>query len=44
MPNHFPQKKKGYYKVAMKCHPDKHPDDPTAEERFKKVYFIFNLI
>jgi len=36
--------KKGYYKVAMKCHPDKHPDDSTAEEKFKKVSQAYQVL
>ena len=28
---------KAYYKLAKKYHPDKNPDDPTAEERFKEI-------
>ncbi|KAJ3413383.1 hypothetical protein HDV05_008094 [Chytridiales sp. JEL 0842] len=31
------QIKKAYYMKAMKHHPDKNPDDPTAEETFKKI-------
>jgi hypothetical protein len=29
--------KKAYYMAAMKNHPDKNPDDPEAEERFKQI-------
>jgi len=28
----------------MKCHPDKHPDDPTAEETFKKVSQAYQVL
>ena len=29
--------KKAYRKLAKECHPDLHPDDKTAEERFKEL-------
>eukprot|EP00005_Dracoamoeba_jomungandri_P014256 CAMPEP_0174264620 /NCGR_PEP_ID=MMETSP0439-20130205/23145_1 /TAXON_ID=0 /ORGANISM="Stereomyxa ramosa, Strain Chinc5" /LENGTH=476 /DNA_ID=CAMNT_0015350593 /DNA_START=105 /DNA_END=1535 /DNA_ORIENTATION=+ len=38
------QIKKGYYKMAMKWHPDKNPDNPEAEEMFKKVSEAYNVL
>jgi molecular chaperone DnaJ len=29
--------KRIYRKLALECHPDRHPDDPDAEERFKEL-------
>ena len=29
--------KKAYRKLVRETHPDKHPDDPAAEERFKQI-------
>lgn len=29
--------KKAYRRLAKECHPDTHPDDRKAEERFKQI-------
>ncbi|KAI8800607.1 X-domain of DnaJ-containing-domain-containing protein [Cladochytrium replicatum] len=36
--------KKAYYMMAMKSHPDKNPDDPHAEERFKAVSEAYQVL
>jgi len=36
--------KKAYRKLAMKYHPDRNPDDPTAEQKFKEAAEAFDVL
>ena len=38
------QIKKAYQKAAMKWHPDRRPDDPTAAEKFKKIKAAYEAL
>lgn len=36
--------KKAYRKLAMKYHPDRNPDDASAEEKFKEIQFAYSVL
>lgn len=36
--------RKNYRKLAMQYHPDRNPDDPTAEQRFKEVAEAYGVL
>lgn len=40
----FAQIKAAHRKLAKKFHPDRNPNDPTAEENFKSVQHAFDVL
>ncbi|HEX8752302.1 MAG TPA: DnaJ domain-containing protein, partial [Solirubrobacterales bacterium] len=36
--------KKAYRKLARKYHPDRNPDDPQAEEKFKEISAAYDVL
>ena len=36
--------KSAFRKAAMACHPDRHPDDPEAEARFKELNEAYGVL
>src|SRR6478735_4055441 len=36
--------KKAYRRIAMKFHPDRNPDDPKAEEKFKEASEAYEVL
>ena len=43
--NATPQEiKKAYYRLAVRWHPDKNPDEPQAEKNFKQISKCYNVL
>lgn len=38
------QIKKAYRRLAMKFHPDRNPNDPEAEKKFKQIQWAYEIL
>jgi len=38
------QLRRAYRSLCLECHPDRNPDDPGAEERFKRVSVAYQVL
>ncbi len=36
--------KKAFRKLALDCHPDRHPDDPEAADKFRRIYDAYAVL
>ena len=36
--------KKAYRSLALEYHPDRNPNDPTAEEKFKEISHAYEIL
>jgi len=36
--------RKAYYRLALKCHPDRNPDDSSAKEKFQKLGRAYEIL
>lgn len=36
--------RKAYLRLAVTCHPDKHPDDEAAKERFQTLQKVYGVL
>ena len=36
--------KRAYRRLTLECHPDRHPDDPDAQERFRQINAAYDVL